>query len=144
MAYMDYGGKSVCDGVAIDAATDTTLKSYVNGIRIDDPLLELLANTDRIYHAIIGDRESGIMVLMYKQGIAGVIDAETLEPIAVEAIDEHEDDDWFQFEVNGVTVETWWEDDPYGHQVVEFLDPKKRKWEGFSGYHVGAGFEDED
>ena len=153
MAYGNYGARIFRDGQAMHENCDTTpecvlekalpykdyLEHYLRMGGVDPTTF-----VERMYHAVIGDVEAGVLVCLYKSSIEGVLllidgrweQAETpsgwtgvYNPSAGE------------FTVGGVVVsyETAFEPECV---KISFTDKAGHGWGAMSGYGLGEGYED--
>jgi hypothetical protein len=145
MAYGNWGGKVWVDGEARHNNCDATVqqlfsgeqythylehyvtKHYEEGLR--NPLL-------RMYHALAGDPESGIVVALYKSYLGGVF---KIEDGKIERVEINLDGDDEMFAVAGIEVSVCI---GYNSIDVDFVDPSGRKWSAVSGYGIGEGYEE--
>ena len=165
MAYSDYGGYAYRDGVRVEARSDAVLSP--EGIKSTPgawpgwTLLE--GRSGGSFHALLGD--GPIFVGLYKQSHLEVhrlgeeLDIVTLltdpEPDAIGSYPDdgktvrYIDSDHFinigkpcVLEVDGHRITITWEYSANYYIYVKLEQPDGTVWTGFSGYGVGAGFED--
>lgn len=155
MAYSNWGGKVWCDGVARHENCDNTPQQVLDGTTYTHYLQHYLKDKGEkamesiylMYHAILGDADSGILVCLYKEFPSAVfiLDGEVVSEVE----DYKEGVDWWEEmylarTINGIDVE--WEGNPWNDErvICTFTDVKGRKWRGLSGYCIGEGYEDWD
>lgn len=149
MAYGNWGGKVWCDGQACHDACDTTPERLLTkqpGYEtywlhyIQAPDKETLLQG--MYHAVIGDAEAGVLVLLYKNYLSHVLQLVDGKWVDVELPESRDEEAEFSpIPVGGIFI-SWCIDFDPAAVHVEFTDAKGRKWRGLSGYGVGEGFED--
>jgi len=126
MAYSNWGGWVWADGVLREDLCDNTPVRAVGGEEYEAWALHFTRQhgdepSRQLYHAVVGDRNSGIVVCLYKSRIGAILDSETLRPV------EYEDLRVVEGENN---------------ILVSFVDRLGRKWKGISGFEIGRGWED--
>lgn len=163
MAYSDYGGYAYRNGERVPERSDAVLSP--SGIKSTPGAwpgwtIEEGRNGGS-YHVILGD--GPIFVGLYKQSsltICRCMDEVPLLDCAIElpegaiweALDEtrYLNEDHFKtteeiarFEVDGHVIEAAFRIEDNHYQYVRLTQPDGTVWTGFSGYGVGAGFEDD-
>ncbi len=163
MAYSDYGGYAYRNGKRVLERSDAVLSS--EGLKSTPGMWPGFvlpeARSVGSYHVIMGD--GPVHVTLYKQSSLGIlVNGDEQDELAVCTIKdvpawEYKDSkgidvDVFKdsnevctFEVADHKIEVFWRDDEDNHyQYVRLTQPDGNTWLGFSGYGVGAGFEDGD
>ena len=150
MAYSNWGAKVWRDDVAMHNHCDVTVRQAL-GIDVmpdtywrnfltqdDDP-------TKRMYHAVVGDQEGGLIVCLYKYAIATAFlcNDTSIEqaqiPYGWIAADPQEG----TFQCRGIPVEYESDNEP-DNIYVTFTDKAGHRWRGTSGMYMGEGYEDWD
>ena len=144
MAYGNWGAEVYCDKVPKHINCDTTVQQVLENNKQYQICLEhYLKNrirsdiTKDMCHAIVGDKDSTIIVLLYKSGIRGILSAK------LERVDIPECEDWYDYgeiklTVDDIPITLDSTEDPEGI-VCQFTDKKDRQWYAKSAYCYGEG-----
>lgn len=152
MAYGNWGATVYCDGKPLHKNCDTTIKQVFGEDKQYPNYLfhYILKGTKRTYditremfHAVVGDKESGVIVLLYKSYVSRVFSVvdDKFEEIDFKPRDK--DWDWYddgdiEIDVNGIKIVLDSTMDPEG-AICEFKDKKGRQWKAKSAYCYGEG-----
>jgi hypothetical protein len=153
MAYGNWGAKIYRDDVAMHDNCDTTILRLLAGkpkyaVYLQHYLEKATAGD--LYHGIIGDKEAGVFVCLYKSYVPEIINAETMENdrAASDALiakwDDYEADDRkCVVTVNDVEITIDFQSDPESVSC-RFSGKDGAAWSGASGYEMGEGHEEWD
>lgn len=150
MAYSNWGGKVWVDGESRHQNCDVTPKMLLNGEVYETYMLHFLSRAedsamDRMYHAIIGDEEAGILVGLYKDWPSVVINLDTKEELKPPKISTWDGPEHAEMKVGGLTINFHCIDEYAASRCeVNFVDKLGRSWSGLSGYAMGEGWTDWD
>lgn len=143
MAYSNWGSKVWCDSQAKHENCDVTVAQVLEGTHYQH---YIEATEDTMYHGIVGDEKSGVMVCLYKAWVSKIL-IQTPTGLATFQISK-EDEDYLD-KMGHVEIDL-----PNGTVVfikqsdnlicVKFVDPLDRTWQGISGYFLGEGHEEWD
>ena len=157
MAYSNWGGEVWCNGKALPQNCDVTPKQVLKGLHYDDYMQHYirkrgadgewvdLEEIDNMFHAVVGDTKSGVLVALYKNAprkIWAVDSGRGLHevPFEWEWIDPDGPEDVIvNFGQVEISLEYCWEPSTIN---CSFTDGKGRKWRGLSGYCIGEGWQE--
>lgn len=153
MAYSNWGARVHCDGAPMPECCDQNLSDILGKTPKGNMwygILSRMENPDNFMlnsmcHAIVGDPESGILVMLYKshcEGIYEIVNSPIGFPMLYEiegSFDCYDEDKTRSYE--GIGVSFVGDDDPESISVT-FTDRKNRRWNAISGYCIGEGHED--
>lgn len=158
MGFNDWGAKVKRDRKAVPQNVNTCVDDVIGG----DVVLEYIShyknnngdgNLEEVtwpVHAVLGDRESGLIVCLYKSSPAFIFQ---LRENVLTRVDYWENDknfNWYiiknlTLEIDGVTVEIMIKENPGKTDdqkiVCRFKDIGGHIWEGVVGMGIGEGFE---
>jgi hypothetical protein len=143
MAYSDYGGRVFRNGERVDARCDATLSATgrVESTPGQWPGFTLpLGMDDACYHALLGD--GPLLVGLYKQSTFSIYHG--LQEVATEdnEVDFSDGEPHVVYDQDGYRVEIAIREEDNHYIYCRLTQPDGAVWTGWSGYHVGAGFDD--
>lgn len=172
MAYSDYGGKAYRNGVWIEDRSDCVILPSEEmfsspGMWPGFAMLTAGATWKQVAdwtnlptgHAILGD--GPIYLVLYKQSsirlfrgfeelaIAPLLDPETehLYPFEDELYiddDKYRNEKPLVFSVDGCEIAVWWTYEDNFYVYAQVKQPDGTCWQGWSGYRIGVGFDEEE
>lgn len=142
MAYSNWGAKVRLDGRPMYGNCDVTPEQVMAGKHYTHYLEHYLVGkkeeyrpnrVNEMYHAVVGDAKSTVLVCLYKYLCADIVvfvDGEPEPRVSCKSEGVQE--------ISGVTIE--WEQGE-NSIICRFADKLGRKWHGESGYMFGEGHE---
>jgi hypothetical protein len=147
MAYSNWGAEVWCDDKPLHENCDATpmqvlgkqepfvtyWEGFLPGPDRDDPLR-------RMYHAVMGDAQSEILIALYKDDLAGLffVASDSIEKLDCPKMytDDYEKIEGTIVDIHGVEVTI----DPDDNRIhASFTDHLGRKWRATSGFEYGEG-----
>lgn len=151
MAYGNWGAKIYRDSIAMHDNCDTTIPRLLAGKSHYAVYLQHYLKKDTagdLYHGIVGNKEAGVFVCLYKGYAPEVINAETMENdrATADALmakwgDYESADRECVVAVNGVEITMDFLNDPE-RVTCRFIGKDSSVWSGVSGYLMGEGHEE--
>jgi len=156
MAYGNWGATVYCDNKPLHKNCDTTPNQVLGKERGYEHYLQhyIQKNTNEIsknifddmFHGIVGDKEAGVLVCLYKSWCSNII--QLLKDNKYKIIEKPKFDDWwesegFTIDVDGISITCKPTQDPEGVSC-NFTDKKGRNWNAKSAYGYGEGYWDWD
>jgi len=145
MAYSNWGGKVFCGDDPLQENCDVTIDQVLGRSKHYSHYLEhYIENknkertpTNQMYHAVVGNKSSNVLVCLYKNTITAIFDCSGSLLLSVPYDDLLEE--YKEYTVGGVTVRCSW-----GESEIEvsFTDSSGMEWVGESGYCIGEGHEE--
>ena len=145
MAYSNWGGKVWRDGDALHENCDATVPQVLGGEpRYAHYIFHYTKgnalDSERMYHAIVGDKDAGILVCLYKNWIYDIRAGDGSLLLRMTDVDRSQSALGAKdYDAGGTTIRCSWRRP--GVEVA-FVDAVGRAWRGESGYQNGEGFGD--
>lgn len=151
MAYGDYGGYAYRQGERVTARSDVSFKDIgVDGDGGPRGLHHVLIGDGPIYLSLIKQtyvslyRNGSILPIVPRVGPEWKADYSNAEHVWLDYEYGIENTVPVEFEIDGHFVTIWFERSHNYFTFIQLEQPDGIVWNGFSGYGVGAGFEEDD
>ncbi len=140
MAYSNYGATVHCDGYPRHENCDVTMGQILGKTKFYHMGKDLHKTEDNdMYHAIVGDKESGIFVLLHKSSPSKILKINHKGEMVEVPFTYNWEDEWgVDVMVGDVKIELRGIEEPEG-VTCSFTDRNGRKWFGKSAYCYGEG-----
>jgi len=149
MAYSNWGAEVWCDGVAMHQNCDVTVNQVLGKSERYAHYLQGLIHGrkefDSIHHAVVGDIQSGVLVLLYKSYSPTIY---RINENGLESVDSGLGDrSWYDLEdelevmVGNIKIVAYPCSDPEAVSCF-FTDAENRHWRATSGYCMGEGHQE--